>query len=170
MAVLKATEIGRFIARPDPAIKAVLIYGPDTGAINENARKLIKATAGSLDDPFNVIRLTDQVLTDDTQRLADEAQAISMMGGRRVVWISGAAGGFQKAVAPYLDVAETDSLIVAEAGELTKSSKLRALFEKAPNALAVPCYPDTRQSLHELVAQVLNEHGMTIAPDAHHHL
>ena len=83
MAVLKASEVDRFIARSDPAIKAVLIYGPDIGAVNERARKMVAGIAGTLDDPFNVIRLNDQILGDDTERLADEAQAISMMGGRR---------------------------------------------------------------------------------------
>lgn len=170
MTVLKASDIGRFATRPDPAIKALLIYGPDTGAVNETARKIVKAVAGSLDDPFNVIRLNDNALADDPERLADEAQAISMMGGRRAVWISGAGAGFQKAVTPYLEVAQTDSLIVAEAGELAKSSKLRALFEKAGNAAAVPCYQDTKQNLHELVSKTLATHGLAIEPDAHHRL
>lgn len=170
MAVLKASEVDRFIARSDPAIKAVLIYGPDTGAVNERARKMVAGIAGTLDDPFNVIRLNDQILGDDTERLADEAQAISMMGGRRVIWISAAGTGFQKAISQYLDVADTDSLIVAEAGELPKSSKLRALFEKSPSALAVPCYLDTKESLHQVVRKALADCNLDIAPDAHHRL
>ena len=138
--------------------------------MNENARRIVSSIAGSLDDPFSVIRLNDQAIAEDPTRLADEAQAISMMGGRRVIWISGAASGFQKAIVDYLPVADTDSLIVAEAGELQKSNKTRATFEKASNAYAVPCYADTRQSLFDVVAKSLAEHGLSIAPDAHHHL
>ncbi len=170
MTILKASEIGRFISRPDAAIKALLIYGPDTGAVSECARKIVQAIAGALDDPFTVIRLTDQILTEDPDRLADEGQAISMIGGRRVVWITGAGNGFHKAAARYLEVAETDSLIVAEAGELAKSSKLRGFFEAAHNAVAVPCYQDTPQSLHDLVSRVLADHNLSIEPDAHHRL
>ena len=170
MAVLKATEVDHFIARPDPAIKAVLIYGPDTGAINEYARKIVTGVAGNLDDPFNVMRLNDQALGDDAERLADEAQSISMMGGRRAIWVSGAGAGFHKAVTGYLDVADTDSLIVAEAGELPKSSKLRALFEKSSNALAVPCYLDSKESLHQVIGRAMADYKLDIAPDAHHRL
>ncbi|MGI9463961.1 MAG: DNA polymerase III subunit delta [Aestuariivirgaceae bacterium] len=170
MGVLKATEVARFVSRPDPAIKAILIYGPDTGAVNENARKLVQGIAGSLDDPFNVIRLSDQILGDDVDRLADEAQAISMMGGRRAVWISGAGNGFLSSISNYLGNADTDSLIVAEAGELPKSSKLRSLFEKSLNALAIPCYLDTRESLHQVVSSGLADHDLKIAPDALHRL
>lgn len=170
MAVLKATEVDRFIARPDPAVKAVLIYGPDTGAINEYARKIVTGVAGNLDDPFNVVRLSDQALGDDAQRLADEAQSISMMGGRRAIWVSGAGAGFHKAVAGYLVVADTDSLIVAEAGELPKSSKLRALFEKSSSTLAVPCYLDSKESLHQVIGKAMAGYKLDIAPDAHHRL
>ena len=170
MTAIKVTELSRFMSKPDPGIKAVLIYGPDTGAINENARNLVKAVAGALDDPFTVIRLNDAALSEDSSRLADEAQAISMMGGRRVIWISGAGTGFQKSITDYLPHADTDSLIVAEAGELQKSNKIRSLFENAKNAYAVPCYQDTKQNLYDVVAKSLAEHGMTITPDAHHHL
>jgi DNA polymerase-3 subunit delta len=170
MTAIKVQDLARFISRPDPAIKAVLIYGPDTGAVSENARNLVKAVAGSLDDPFSVIRLNDQALADDSSRLADEAQAISMMGGRRVIWISGASNGFQRAITDYLPHANTDSLIVAEAGELQKSNKIRSLFESSKTAYAVPCYQDTKQSLYDVVSRALQEHGLAIAPDAHHHL
>ena len=170
MAVLKTTEIDRFISRSDPAIKAVLIYGPDTGAVNEYARMIVTGVAGNLDDPFNVVRLNDQALGDDAERLADEAQSISMMGGRRAIWVSGAGAGFQKAITGYLPVADTDSLIVAEAGELPKSSKLRALFEKSANAVAIPCYLDTKESLHQVVGKALADYRLVVAPDALHRL
>lgn len=76
-----------FAAKPDPKIRAVLIYGPDAGLVRERLNIMTKAVAGAVDDPFRVIEFTADVLSDDPARLPDEAAAMALTGGRRVVRI-----------------------------------------------------------------------------------
>ena len=74
-----------FAAAPPEDIRGLLIYGPDLGLVRERAETATKAIAGDLSDPFNVVEFTPSTLRDEPSRLTDEACALSMMGGRRVV-------------------------------------------------------------------------------------
>ena len=62
MAILKWAGIDGFLRRDAGRAIAVLIYGPDGGAVRERARQLVISVAGSLDDPFAVMRLDDAAL------------------------------------------------------------------------------------------------------------
>jgi DNA polymerase III subunit delta len=157
MAILKWTGIDNFLRRDSGQALAVLIYGPDGGTVRERARQLVISVAGSLDDPFAVMRLDDAVLLADPARLVDEAQALSFGGGKRVVWVENAGAGFLKAV-PLLTVA--GNLVVAEAGALAKSAGLRGMFEPAANLWVVPCYEDSAIDLERLIAEELDAKGL----------
>ena len=66
----------------DPGVcRVVLLYGEDHGMIRDRAAALVRAVAGSLDDPFLVAELGRE----DVGRLADEAASLALTGGRRVV-------------------------------------------------------------------------------------
>ena len=82
---IAAGQIDGFLHRPDPQIRAVLLYGPDAGLVRERADTLAKTICPELHDPFRVAELTGAVLAADPARLVDEAAQISLMGGRRVV-------------------------------------------------------------------------------------
>ena len=88
----------------------------------------MRAVAGSLDDAFAVVRLSDDVLAGDPGRLADEQASLSLMGGRRVIWVTEAGAAFLKAVAPILANPRPGNLIVAEAGALAEESAAARAF------------------------------------------
>lgn len=166
MTVLKASSLPGFQRAPDRHVRAVLFYGPDGGNVREKAAGLVKAVAGSLDDPFQVARLEDAQLSDDPGLLADEAQSLSLMGGSRAVWVRDAGAAFLKAAEPVLAANVQGNLIIAEAGNLDKKSKLRSVFEAARNALIVPCYADEAGSIRDLIDQMLRAEGLGIDDDA----
>src|SRR5207237_769197 len=111
-----AGQIDGFLRRPDPQIRAVLLFGPDAGLVRERADTLARAICPDLHDPFRVADLTAAVLAADPARLADEAAQISLMGGRRVVRLREASG----AVASLVAHRGGDSLLTrAELAKLT---------------------------------------------------
>src|SRR4029077_5187753 len=75
----------RFLKSADPSVAAVLFYGPDQGLVRERALDLVTRIAGDAGDPFRVAELSAAQLKDDPARLADEAAALSLSGGRRVL-------------------------------------------------------------------------------------
>src|SRR5438128_1963716 len=85
MILSKRPDIERFIGRPDPAIRAALIYGRDVGVVRDRGHALAAKLVANPDDPFDVALLTEQDLSDDGGRLEGELAAQSLMGGRRLV-------------------------------------------------------------------------------------
>ena len=91
---------------------AALIFGPDQGLVRERAETLIKSVVPNLKDPFLIADLDDGTLASDPARLFDEAAAISMLGGRRVVRVRGAGNSLAKLFERFLDDPAGDALVV----------------------------------------------------------
>ncbi|NQV48534.1 MAG: DNA polymerase III subunit delta [Rhodospirillaceae bacterium] len=156
-----------FIGNPDPACASVLLYGPDGGLVRERGARLSAAVLGGTgDDPFRSIELTPKELKDDPARLGDEALALALGGGRRLVRLQGAGDGVSKIIEAYLSGPTGDSLLVIEAGELGPRSSLRKLFEKAANGAAIACYADDARGVARLVHETLSAHGLKASPEA----
>lgn len=164
--IVKSNEADRFVERPPKHIVAALIFGPDQGLVRERAETLAKTVVPDLNDPFRVADLTEQTLNSDGARLSDEAAAISMLGGRRVVRVRNAGNGLAKLFEGFLDAPSGDALIVVEAGDLAKSAALRKVFEGADNAAAIACYADNAQNLSDVVRRTLKAEGYSISDDA----
>ena len=70
---ISAARAERFVKRPDPKARAVLVYGPDRGLVRERAEALARGVVEDLADPFRVTEMTGAALAADPARLADEA-------------------------------------------------------------------------------------------------
>ncbi len=163
---VKSADADRYVARPPAGLVAALIYGPDQGLVRERAERLAKTVVADLKDPFRVSELDDATLGGDPARLSDEAAALSMMGGRRVVRVRGAGNGLAKLFESFLEAPAGDALIVVESGDLAKGSALREAFAEAKNAAAIPCYQDSTQGLAEIVRSGLKAEGLAISAEA----
>lgn len=163
---LTGARIEAFVRKPDPAVAAVLIYGPDEGLVRERADRLVEAVAGDAGDPFRVADLPAEALKDGRARLADEASALPFTGGRRVVRIRGGKDRLTPAVSNLLDGGAGGGLVVVEAGELGPRSTLRQIFEKADHAVAIACYLDDQEALQRVIAEELARHGNTASAEA----
>jgi DNA polymerase-3 subunit delta len=165
MAILKASALEPHLIR-NQLSPAYLIYGPDVGKVGEVARALVRHVAGSLDDPFAVEHLQEEAIAADPQRLSDEVFSRPMLGTRKAIWIGSAGNSFAQAYERLGKLPSDGNVIVAEAGNLPKSSKLRSLFEKSPQAQVIPCYEDDAKDLDRLVDAAFAEAGLHLAPDA----
>ncbi|MEI9930727.1 MAG: DNA polymerase III subunit delta [Rhizomicrobium sp.] len=134
--------------------------------VRERSETLMKTVVEDLNDAFRVADLDDSALISDPARLSDEAAAISMLGGRRVVRVRGAGNSLSKLFETFLEEPAGDALIVVEGGDLAKGTGLRKVFEEADNAAAIACYPDTARDLFDVVRSGLKAEGLAIAPDA----
>ena len=164
--IVKPSDIERYVANPPQGLVAALVYGPDQGLVRERAERLAKTVTPDLNDAFQVSELDDAILSADAARLADEAAAISMLGGRRVVRVRGASNGLAELFEGFLEDPKGDALVVVEAGELNKTAALRKVFEGAENAVAIACYADSARDLADVVRNALKAEGLTISHDA----
>ncbi len=164
-ALKRAADIDRFLTNPDPGILAALIYGPDKGLVGERAKQLVRSAAGSLDDPFSVVRLSEGDLSADPGRLRDEANALTFGGSRRVVWIVDAGQTTANSLV-NLTENDTEALIVVSADNLKPTSKLRKFAEAKNFAVSIPCYADDISSLNSVLDEELKKQNLTISMDA----
>ncbi len=165
--IVPPKTIESFVKKPPAAAMAILVYGPDEGLIRERLDILTKGVVADIHDPFNVAEFSADVLGENPARLMDEAQSISMLGGRRVVRVHSAVDGIKKTVEGVLAALRTgDNLVLLAAGELGKNSELRKLFEKAENAAAIPCYVDDESKISTVIGDALRAAGYRISSDA----
>lgn len=164
---LQGKAIDAFLKHPDPRVRAVLLYGPDAGLVRDRADALGKGVCPDLHDPFRVTDLLGKAIVDDPARLPDEAAAMALTGGRRLIRIRDAEDATTAAFTAFLkDLPPGDSLVVVEAGDLSNRSRLRALFEGAEGAAAIPCYVEEEASLGRVIADLLAAHGLQADVDA----
>ena len=162
---LKPQAIDGFLARPDARIATVLLYGPDAGLVAERARALAGRVVDDLADPFRVSELSADELRAAPRRLVEEAQALCLMGGRRLVRVRDAGDLASAAVRDLLALPTQEGFVILEAGDLGGSSSLRKLVEDAATAMAVPCYRDEAAALGGLVRALLAEHRLRAGAD-----
>ena len=164
--IVKSHEADRVAKNPPRGLVAALVFGPDSGLVRERSETLLKSVVEDLSDPFRVADFDEQALSNDPALLSDEAAAISMLGGRRVVRVRGAGNALAKLFESFLAEPKGDALVVAEGGDLAKGSALRRVFEEAENAAAIPCYADSARDLSDVVRDALKAEGLSIAPNA----
>ena len=166
---LATGRIENFLRRPDPEIRAVLLYGPDGGLARERAETVARTVCPDLRDPFRVADLAAATLAGDPERLADEAAQMSLIGERRVIRVRDAGDGLAPLFARFLvDAAGSrgDSLVVAEAGDLPARSALRRAFDESPLAAAIGCYPDSAHDLAQVIREAFAAHRIGASRDA----
>ncbi len=162
MTAVKANQAEQFIRTLDAKHKAVLVFGSDAGLVAERARAAAKKLAG----PGEVLRIEDGDLENDPERLLVELQTLPMFGGPKVVHTRASRRVTTAVLKPLLDNQTLAAALVVEAGNLSSSDAMRALFEKAAGAAAVPCYPDEARDVDGLVRDTIKAAGLSITTAA----
>lgn len=166
MTAIKAGDVERAIRNRNPQVCVLLFYGPDAGRVAERARAVAEGEVSDPADPFQLIRLDGEGLLDQPGKLVDEATTYGLFGERRVILVRQTSRNITASVAACLDAAPDGTLIVIEAGDLSRSSPLRSLCEKSPRALALPCYSDDTRDLGTIITESLSNAGFTIDREA----
>lgn len=166
MVAVTARDAEGALRRIDASVLVVLVYGPDDGLVSERARRAATSAVADPADPFQLVRLDGDGIAGDPGRLADEVGTIGLFGARRAIWIRPTSRNLVPAVQAVLDMGAPDVRVVIEAGDLAKSSPLRVLCERAPRALAIPCYADGEGDLAALVDATVKSAGLALDRDA----
>lgn len=167
MVQVKPQDADRFLAKPDPACRVVLIYGSDSGLVAERAAAFAATVIAGSSDPFALLRLDSSEIAAEPGRLADEAGTIGLFGGSRAIRVRVAGNRpIQSAVEAVLADPPTDAWIILEAGDIKKGTGLRKLCEAARGAAAIACYADGAAALDRLIDAEMKAAGLAIDDDS----
>ena len=163
---LRGADIQRALRALPPAIRAVLVFGPDAPQQRDRIRQLALQKVARLDDPFNVAELAGASVAARPGLLSDEAAALSMMGGERVVIVRDADEAIVPALNQALGSSAASALMLLHGGNLGAPDKLRRLAEASPQILALACYPESAQAITRLLIEDAEVQGRLLMPDA----
>ena len=158
MTVVKKGAIARWVDQPEAGIRFYLLFGPDVAQSRALGTRLVSALGA------NRFMIISNSIKADPAALADEAGALSLFGGKRVIWIEPAVEEIADGVTALLEAPAPENPVVAIAGDLKKSSGLRKLAEASPAALAFAAYLPEGQDADRMVIDVGRRHGLKIAP------
>lgn len=161
---LDGRQLAAFLADPG-ASRGALLYGEDEGLIRDRAEALVRAVLGATEDPFRLSVVSREAAAADPGLLAGEMAALSLTGGRRCVRLRGATNALAAAISAALDV-EGDSFLIVEAGALKAGEKLRTLFERRNDLVAIACWPERGAELAQSIGATLRSLGVSVEPDA----
>ena len=146
--------------------RLVLVFGPDEAQVRDRLRALADQSGVDLADPFSAVSLSGQDVADDPARLADEAGAIGLLGAPKLVRVNDLTDKGLAGVTALLDAPQSGNLVIASAGDLARTSKLRKLCESHDAVAAVACYPEDARDLAPVAQEMAAALGLTVEPDA----
>ena len=173
MKLSKKPEIDAFLKKPTPGVTGVLIYGKDRSQVLERSADLARRIVPDINDPFNVALLTETDLEADGGLLDGELQALSMMGGRRLVRLKffSEKAALDKAVAVSVKAHAAgefnrDAFLIVEAGGLGSDSALRRQAEADKAFAAIACYEDDAGDVVRMAREALAADSVALTTGA----
>ncbi len=164
---LTFSKIAPFLKNPPKEVRVILLFGPDAGLVHERAEDLADLFVEDKTDPFSVRAFSGAALGNDTAQLLDEMAAMPLTGGKKLVRLYQATENNAKPLAVFLkEPTQGDSILLIEASNLQKRSKLRSLCEgKTPLAAAIPCYLEDAAGRQRTVSTFLNAEKLAASRD-----
>jgi DNA polymerase-3 subunit delta len=149
--------IGRAVDQPNAQVRFYLFHGQDTAQSRALGQRLLQASGASKSI------IASGAVKSDPASLADEAGAMSLFGGARIIWLEPAGEEILPGVEALLSAPSIESPVVAIAGSLTKASGLRKLAEASRSAVAFAAYMPEGQDAARMVADVGRSYGLKIS-------
>jgi DNA polymerase-3 subunit delta len=149
--------IAKVLDRPDPSVRFYLFYGSDEGQSRSHAQRLLAGLGAAR------AAIAGAAVKSDPSLLADEAGAMSLFGGPRLIWVEPAGDEITSGVEALLAAPAIESPVVAIAGALRKTSSILKIAEASANALTYVSYIPEGQDAERMVAEVGRTFGLKIS-------
>lgn len=147
--------------RLDPAVRFILLTGPDEATMEAVAGHLI----GLAGKDAERLDLTGSQLAQDPSLLAAEAASMSLFSPNRIIRLelTGSGDDSVAAVEALLAAETAINPVVATGASVTAKSKLVKLVEGSDHAVAAICYQPDRRQLVAIAMTAAQEQGLRIA-------
>ena len=147
-------SISRSVDEPDARVRFYLFHGTAESQSSGLGDRLVASLKAAKH------QMAPGSLKGDPALLADEAGAIDMFGGAKVIWIQPAGEEILPAVEALLDAPACESPVVAIAGRLGKTSGLLKLADAHDLALSHVSYELDPRDAERLVSDLARTEGL----------
>lgn len=157
MVAWRENELQDVLKRRGGQFNGVLLFGNDDSAI-ASASRLVGSLMSGDEEP---LRLDVSDLKQDPALLDDAFRAMSLLGDRRLVILSGVDEAHLAAVTPILASSVSGNFILFISGSLKKGSKLRTAAESAQKFGVVGFYEEVGAALVQRAQTIFRQLGLT---------
>lgn len=166
MVAIKTAAVSRFVQSLPRQVVGALLYGSDTAQISAGTDAVMKSWRSAMKDaPPDVIKLYEHDLSAAPERITVELTTIPMFGGTRIVWLVSPPASTHAAIVEAANELR-DALLLIQAPDLKKSSKLVQAFESAQHLAALACYGEETRDVLAAIKSDLAGQGYAIDGDA----
>jgi len=151
-------NIGRAVDQPAADVRFYLFHGPDEAQSRALGQRLSEALSASR------FIISGSSVKSDPAVLADEAGALNLFGGTRIVWVEPAGDEIAAGLDALLEANAAESPVVAIAGALRKTSAVLKTAEASRQCVAFASYAPEGGDAERMVAEVGRRLGLKISP------
>ena len=150
--IIKSYEINKI--NPD-LYNFLLFYGKNEGLKNEITKIIIKKQS-------NVLHYDEKEILDNENDFIESILTKSLFEEKKIIIVKRSTDKILKIV-ENLHSKNIEDVIIINADNLEKKSKLRSYFEKNKKLICVPFYPDNDQTLSKLAYNYLKDKKIVIS-------
>ena len=150
--IIKSYEINKI----NPVLSNFLLfYGKNEGLKNEITKIIIK-------EQSNVLHYDEKEILDNENDFIESILTKSLFEEKKIIIIKRSTDKILKII-ENLHSKNIEDVIIINADNLEKKSKLRSYFEKNKKLICVPFYPDNSQTLSKLAYNYLKDKKIVIS-------
>ena len=151
--IIKSFEVNKLNLNKNPF---VLLYGKNDGLKKEIKKNILK-------NKIITSNYEEKEIIDNFNNFIEELNTKSLFEKEKLIIINRASDKILKILSEIIDKNNEDLIIIVDAENLEKKSKLRSFFEKEINCACIPVYPDTQTTLSKIAFDYLNKRKIPIS-------
>ena len=152
--IIKSFEIKKIDLNKNPF---VLLYGKNEGLKDQTKIELLK-------DKKITLNYEEKEVIDNKDNFTESIYTKSLFENKKLIFIKRATDKIFKVLSEIINRKIENLIIIIDADNLEKKSKLRSFFEKDKDCICVPFYPDTNQTLSKIASEYLRIRNIPISP------
>ena len=136
--------------------KIILFYGKNDGLKNETIENLVG-------NEYNKTQYDEKDILENTNQFLDKILNRSLFDEAEVIIIKRASDKIFNLIKEIASKSIDDLIIIINADNLEKKSKLRSFFERSKKEICVAYYPDNEQTLMKMASNFLRKKNIQIS-------
>ena len=136
--------------------KRILFYGKNDGLKNETIKNLIKSE-------YVKTYYDEKDILENTNLFLDKILNRSLFDSSEIIIIKRASDKIFNLIKEIVSKDIDDLIIIINADNLEKKSKLRSFFEKSKKEVCVAFYPDNDQTLIKIASSFLKQRNISVS-------
>jgi len=160
VAQLREEDFDAFLKRRVGSVNGILIHGADEAAVSLLGAQVAKALGGETQ------RVDISGAKDSPGTFMDQFLSLSLLGDQQVLWVEPADDNCLKFLEPVINYGSTANFVIALAGNLSKSSKLRLAAESSDLFQSLVIYEEDEGRMRARIAKLIADQGLRWGEDA----